>query len=193
MTSTDRYIRTLHVVTYPYVSAFTGKQTWLEIWDFTWKFRFCTQIWISLEIWDFEIKFQISRFQWNISDFDDKIWNQDSVTVGKTVTTKVFVTVRKTVTVKVLWRLVKPFHFQSFSISKWQLLNRYLLLPISLKGYLLQKFREKICERLTEHLPSLLVLVQGFQGAPLDAEHTILYLQSMTSSDIGSECVSDPV
>ena len=59
--------------------------------------------------------------------------------------------------------------------------------------YLLQKFRGEICNNLTEHLPSLLVLVQGFQGAPLDAEHTILYLQSMTSSYIKLECVIDPV
>ena len=104
-------ISTLRVVTYPQkcVPASRGKQTWIEISteisDFAQKFRL-------------SLKFQISRFQWNISDLDDKIWNQDFVTVGKTVTVKSFVTVRKTVTVQVLLPLVKPFHFQSFSMSK---------------------------------------------------------------------------
>ena len=90
-------------------------------------------------------------------------------------------TVRKTVT------FPKFFNFEITAVKPLHVTTVFA------ERYLLQKFRGEICKKLTEHLPSLLVLVQGFQGAPLDAEHTILYLQSMTSSNIGSECVSDPV
>ena len=79
--------------------------------------RFHLKIQILHTNLDYAFEIWISRFQSNISDFDDKIWNQDFVTVGKTVTVKSFLTVRKTVTFKVLWPLVKPFHFQSFSIT----------------------------------------------------------------------------
>ena len=157
------------------------KQAWFEIWDFTRKFGFRPRIWISFESSYFARNFRFRDF----SEIFQILMTKFEI--------KILWPLVKPLQLKVLWPLVKPLPFQSFPISKLQLLNRYLLLPISLKGYLLQKFREKICERLTEHLPSLLVLVQGFQGAPLDAEHTILYLQSMTSSNIGSECVINPL
>jgi len=110
-----RYICALRVVTYPRAFLWKVKKMRSHFGAKTGlvrNLRFHAKIWISPTNLDFvrkfifRSKFQISRFQWNISDFDDKIWNQDLVTVGKTVTVKSFWTVGKTGTVTVLWSLL---------------------------------------------------------------------------------------